>query len=78
MANQTSQLQCPNCGGYKIRDVTPRPTSDGDKLIMFVLGFFTVGLTWWLLLSANNKNIPQDGSLYYYCNLCGYRWGWKS
>jgi hypothetical protein len=75
IAQPSSIVQCPNCGGYKTTD-HDKPEDPNAKLWIFLSGFFTWGLGWLLFLLPKKKS-PLDGSHRYSCQLCGYNWIWK-
>ena len=71
--------QCPNCGGYRVRNLGDG--SSNVKTWLFVGSLvgacFTFGLSLLLLPVAffwEDSKPREDGSIQYSCELCGYRW----
>lgn len=79
MATEVDNPQCPNCGGYKVKNL-----GDGKKenkkdiaIISIVAAFFTGGLSLLSLpfaIFAKDTKARDDGSIEYSCELCGYKW----
>jgi len=65
-------LQCPKCGGYKVKD-------DDDGCLDIVLFFLTAG--WWFIVIlikmyiGSNKPVKPGDKLR--CDICGYSWVYK-
>jgi len=62
-------LQCPKCGGYKIKD-------DKDGCLDLVLLILTSGLWFFVMLiraHISSKTPVKTGNKLQ-CDICGYRW----
>jgi len=72
----TVNLQCPNCGGYGVKDYDALGWF-GQILIHEILAIFTLGL-WlivFLIMAVQGRfKRPKDGSHRYSCEKCGYKW----
>ena len=69
-----AQSSCPHCGGYRISS-----RSGAAAQLFVILGFFTFGLTWimlligWLIGSIAQALGAKSHDLYT-CDICGYQW----
>jgi hypothetical protein len=75
-----SQVQCPNCGGYKISEEDNKGCAS-QFLFHIILTIITTGI-WiivWLIIAAveSFKRKPDPTIHRYTCQLCGYAWTWK-
>jgi len=71
-----AQIQCPNCGGYKVLPEDMGAYSDKNDTRNIVLGLLTLGL--WLIvvdiIARFEKPKPVKAGDVVVCRLCGYRW----
>jgi predicted RNA-binding Zn-ribbon protein involved in translation (DUF1610 family) len=79
MATQATNTQCPNCGGYKVKNFGDgKRENKKDFAVLCVLGaFFTWGIALLALpiaLFIKDSKARDDGSIEYSCELCGYKW----
>lgn len=65
-----TQVQCPNCSGYKVTAQT-RPKHRDVYMILFLLGFATFGITWIAIFFMPNFFDEPTGE--YSCDLCGLK-----
>jgi len=79
MANQASNTQCPNCGGYKVKNLGDGKSENKQSFILFcvIAAFFSWGLSLLAIpiaLFIKDSKARDDGSIEYSCELCGYKW----
>lgn len=79
MTTQVNNPQCPNCGGYKVKNLgNGKKENKKDIVVTSVLAaFFTAGLSLLALPFAffvKDTKARDDGSIEYLCELCGYKW----
>jgi len=72
-------VQCPNCGGFKVKNKGDGSANNKLGCLAVSLGgaLFTWGLTLLLLPIAffiKDDEPREDGSIEYLCELCGYKW----
>lgn len=77
------QVQCPNCGGYRVETSEvetlwdPVPLDERKKAIFS----FPLIAPFAILFAVLFPNFfrKSRGKLYhYYCYLCGYKWAWET
>ncbi len=78
----TGQIQCPNCGGFKVDRPSEHWTNDPSCNIafaVFILFAFPIGtiLGLWILYDTLFKPAQKPSPYHYICRLCGYEWEQK-
>ncbi len=72
-------IQCPNCGGYKVENkgdgsYSYKGCAIGAALLLAIPTFgFSLVLALLALFIPDQKP-REDGSIEYLCELCGYKW----
>lgn len=76
-----SQVQCPNCGGFRIDEEIRSNIAFSNCLMHIILTVVTAGI-WpiiWLIIAffESFQPKPESGLHKYSCQICGYRWNWR-
>jgi hypothetical protein len=75
-----AQIQCPNCGGYKVTEHSNKGcASEVGMHLAFTFITFGLWLIVWIIIVLSESGRPKpDPTLHRYtCQLCGYSWDWK-
>ena len=71
--------QCPNCGGYRVKNMGDGSSNNKQLGLWIIIGlaFITYGVALAflpILFFVKNSPPRADGSIEYLCELCGYKW----